>query len=186
MDKIFTLIGAALMLYAAYLLWQKAQRQPVIAYQPDDTHTRSGYIPPTPLQQVINPVTTPPPGEAGWGQTHTISPETLAAWAAADAAENLTRDDSCTGGGRVGETLPDIIKPSWATNLYESLGVERDATPEQIRTAYREQCNVWHPDKNSDPEAANEFAIITQAYRTLTTQREQYDAGLAIEEETFA
>ena len=33
-------------------------------------------------------------------------------------------------------------------SLYETLGVEKDATPEQIRSSYRKLSLKYHPDKN--------------------------------------
>ncbi len=67
------------------------------------------------------------------------------------------------------------------TNLYEFLGVPRDASTEQINKVFREKALVLHPDKNrSDPDAAKKFKILMQAYQILTDQvrREKYDATL--------
>lgn len=55
---------------------------------------------------------------------------------------------------------------------YELLGIKTDATEEQIKKAYRELSRSLHPDKNrSNPEAANEFILLTKAYTILTDER---------------
>lgn len=167
-DTIMTLISALAMLFAAWLLWQRANQPTTINYPATIQSTpRPSFVPP--VAPPLPPVQVAPPFEEETGGT--ISPETLAAWAAADAAD-------------AAQQMSDVIRPSWGKTLYESLGIPSDAPTDQIRTAYREQCRVWHPDQNDDPDAATEFDIINKAYKILTTQRSQYDAGLSIEEET--
>ena len=65
-----------------------------------------------------------------------------------------------------------------ASDLYSCLGVERSATPEQIRQAYRGSARRFHPDINRDPQAVEEFKLIGQAHEILSdpTQRAEYDA----------
>jgi curved DNA-binding protein CbpA len=60
-------------------------------------------------------------------------------------------------------------------NLYEVLGVAKDATAAQIKSAYRKLVKVHHPDKGGDEE---QFRKITQAYEVLSNanRREKYDA----------
>lgn len=51
---------------------------------------------------------------------------------------------------------------------YEVLGVDRQATREEITAAYRRAAMRWHPDRNmSNPEATEKFQEIEQAYRFL-------------------
>jgi len=59
-------------------------------------------------------------------------------------------------------------------NYYQTLGVDRDATPDQIKRAYRKLASQHHPDKGGDK---NKFQEIEQAYRTLSNpqQRAQHD-----------
>ena len=47
------------------------------------------------------------------------------------------------------------------TKLYEVLGVEKNATPDQIKKAYRKLAVKNHPDKGGDPEV---FKEIQQAH----------------------
>lgn len=62
---------------------------------------------------------------------------------------------------------------------YETLGVARDAAPEEIKKAYRRLARELHPDVNPSPEAAERFKDVTHAYDTLSDpqRRRQYDAG---------
>lgn len=62
-------------------------------------------------------------------------------------------------------------------DLYDVLGVSRDATQEDIRTAYRRLAREHHPDVNRDPEAERRFKEINLAYQTLSdpARRRQYD-----------
>lgn len=54
-------------------------------------------------------------------------------------------------------------------DFYELLGVQRDATPEQIKKAYRKLAVKYHPDKNKgDKEAEEKFKEISHAYEVLS------------------
>ena len=64
-------------------------------------------------------------------------------------------------------------------DLYEVLGVSRDATSSDIRKAYRRQALRWHPDKNPHRKSVAEarFKILAAAYETLSDPalRAEYD-----------
>ena len=60
------------------------------------------------------------------------------------------------------------------TDYYALLGVSRQATDEQIRSAYRKLARQYHPDVNSAADAAERFKAVTEAYEVLTDpQRRQ-------------
>ena len=66
-------------------------------------------------------------------------------------------------------------------NYYETLGVEKNATPEQIKAAYRKLAMKYHPDRNQGDEAAAEkFKEINEAHETLSDQQKRaaYDYEL--------
>ena len=66
-------------------------------------------------------------------------------------------------------------------NYYEILGVEKNATPEQIKAAYRKLAMKYHPDRNQGDEAAAEkFKEINEAHEVLSDQQKRaaYDYEL--------
>ena len=56
---------------------------------------------------------------------------------------------------------------------YEVLGVERTATPEEIKRAYRKLARELHPDVNPSAEASERFKEVTHAYDVLSDSRER-------------
>ncbi|MBL3686898.1 molecular chaperone DnaJ [Leucobacter zeae] len=62
---------------------------------------------------------------------------------------------------------------------YETLGVTREATPEEIKKAYRRLARELHPDVNPSEEASERFKSVTHAYDVLSDpeQRQRYDMG---------
>jgi curved DNA-binding protein len=62
-------------------------------------------------------------------------------------------------------------------DYYETLGVPRDASQEDIRRAYRNLARENHPDVNKDPEAEDRFKEIAEAYEVLRDEekRSRYD-----------
>jgi molecular chaperone DnaJ len=62
-------------------------------------------------------------------------------------------------------------------SYYELLGIDRTATDADIKRAFRKLAQQWHPDVNSDDEAAARFKEINEAYQVLSDpkRRQVYD-----------
>ena len=65
-------------------------------------------------------------------------------------------------------------------NYYEALGIDRDATPEQIKKAYRKLARKYHPDVSKESDAEAKMQEINVAYDTLshTEKKAEYDHQL--------
>ena len=71
-------------------------------------------------------------------------------------------------------------------DLYQLLGVARDASAEQVALAWRRRARAEHPDaRPADADAAGRFRALAEAYRVLgdPVRRAAYDRALAREQQ---
>lgn len=63
-------------------------------------------------------------------------------------------------------------------DYYETLGIKRDATDAEIKSAYRKLARKYHPDINKTKEAEEKFKDINEAYEVLgdKQKRQRYDS----------
>ncbi|MFQ5572740.1 MAG: DnaJ domain-containing protein [Nitrosopumilaceae archaeon] len=67
-------------------------------------------------------------------------------------------------------------------NYYEILGLEKNATPTEIKQRFRQLAKELHPDKTKNPDTESKMAEINKAYEILSNQekRERYDKYLNV------
>ena len=62
-------------------------------------------------------------------------------------------------------------------DYYEVLGVQKNASKEEIKNAYRKLALQYHPDRNKEPSAEGKFKELSEAYAELSDdeKRKRYD-----------
>ena len=62
-------------------------------------------------------------------------------------------------------------------DYYDALGVSKNATPEEIKRAFRQLAMKYHPDRNKNADAGERFKAINEAYEVLSDveRRTMYD-----------
>ncbi|PKL38474.1 MAG: hypothetical protein CVV44_11355 [Spirochaetae bacterium HGW-Spirochaetae-1] len=71
---------------------------------------------------------------------------------------------------------PDLL----IKDYYGMLGIARDASPDEIRAAFRKAARLTHPDATGDTRSYNKFILIREAYDILSdkTRKREYDSLL--------
>lgn len=62
-----------------------------------------------------------------------------------------------------------------ATDYYKTLGINRNASREEIKKAYRSKAFEIHPDRNPNPEATEKFKELSRAYTELMNPSKRFD-----------
>lgn len=77
----------------------------------------------------------------------------------------------------------DPTRPDEAATLYVILGVDKKTDGAALKKAWRRAAQQWHPDHCAEPDAADQFRTIQEAYEILgdPSKRARYDAGLLLE-----
>ena len=86
----------------------------------------------------------------------------------------MVEDTSATYSPEDKKLVDDIKRKK---DFYEILGVEKTATDDQIKKAYRKLALKLHPDKNKAPNAEEAFKMVGKAYGCLSdaSKRKSYD-----------
>merc|ERR1712151_1221921 len=79
------------------------------------------------------------------------------------------------------EQIATMQREHGKLDYYGILGLDRNATLDMIKKAYRRLALLWHPDKNPDNEAEADkmFRRLSEAYSVLSdkAERDRYDQG---------
>lgn len=87
--------------------------------------------------------------------------------------------------GTAEDTPEEEEEDTGPKDYYAILNVTRDASVQEIKSAYRKMALKWHPDKNDSPEAAKIFLDIQEALQILTDPelRRAFDDGEDVKEQ---
>lgn len=76
---------------------------------------------------------------------------------------------------------------SMSKDLYEILGLNKSATQDDIKKAYKKLCKQYHPDVSTEPDAEDRIREINEAYSILSDEdkRKAYDNPILNRESMF-
>ncbi len=70
-------------------------------------------------------------------------------------------------------------------DYYKVLGINKNATDEEIRSAYRKLAKKYHPDVNKTPDSEEKFKEIENAYSILSDKRKRFDYDYLFDHNMF-
>lgn len=75
------------------------------------------------------------------------------------------------------QTTEEVLIAVDFKDYYNILGIEPDASPEDIKRTYKKLARKYHPDVSDDPDAQSKFQEVSEAYEVLRNKekREEYD-----------
>ena len=101
--------------------------------------------------------------------------------------EKMKKNDGCSDNTNLSSSSSRRRRVN-STEYYDLLDIQTDASPSEIRSAYRKKARIVHPDKNpNDPDAQEKFRMLSAAYQTLSdpSKRNKYDrSGIGVNPET--
>ncbi|TMS04770.1 DnaJ-like protein subfamily B member 12 [Larimichthys crocea] len=117
-----------------------------------------------------------PPEENG-GPVNGEGPSMRHRGGPAEQADASAQGSSESAKPYTAEQLEAVRKIKSCKDYYQILGVEKTASEEDLKKAYRKLALKFHPDKNHAPGATEAFKAIGNAYAVLsnTEKRRQYD-----------
>jgi len=71
-----------------------------------------------------------------------------------------------------------------AVDFHQILGVAPDASAAEIKRAYKRLAMRWHPDRNSDPQAHDQFRLVREAFEHLSRTPDNGGPDTGAETET--
>lgn len=80
--------------------------------------------------------------------------------------------------GVVGRSIHTTPTAFQRKDYYQILGVPRNASAKEVKTAYYKLAKQFHPDQNKDASAKQKFQDVSEAYEVLSdeTKRREYDS----------
>eukprot|EP00929_Paragymnodinium_shiwhaense_P037493 TRINITY_DN19971_c0_g1_i1.p1 TRINITY_DN19971_c0_g1~~TRINITY_DN19971_c0_g1_i1.p1 ORF type:complete len:383 (-),score=97.69 TRINITY_DN19971_c0_g1_i1:206-1354(-) len=107
------------------------------------------------------------------GQRRRTAPAGGGATSSSASSASGTRT-SKDGGTYTDEQMKDVQKILRTRDYYTILGIDKDATEEQVKKAYKKLALKLHPDKNKAPGAEEAFKKLSKAVQCLTDAEKKH------------